>query len=56
VLVNAAGQVVQQGRAVVIRGPVQPREQAAVDPGLGNLTPEQLQSVRLRVDAARVAQ
>ena len=56
VLVNAAGQIVQQGRAVVIRGPVQSGEQVAADAGMGTLTPEQLQSVRFRVDAARVAQ
>jgi beta-barrel assembly-enhancing protease len=56
VLVNASGQIVQQGRAVNISGPVQSGEQVIVDPALGSLTPEQLQTVRFRVDAARVAQ
>ncbi|MGC4028005.1 MAG: M48 family metalloprotease [Steroidobacteraceae bacterium] len=56
VLVNGAGQIVQQGRAVTIRGPVQPNEQAVADAGLSGLTAEQLQAVRLRIDAARVAQ
>lgn len=56
VLVNSAGQIVQQARAVVIRGPVQPGEQVAADAGLAGLSPEQLQAVRFRIDAARVAQ
>lgn len=56
VLVNSAGQIVQQGRAVTVRGPVQPNAQVTADTGLGNLTAEQLQAVRFRIDAARVAQ
>lgn len=56
VLVNAAGQVVQQGRTITLRGPLQPGAQAVVDAGLGNLAAAQLQAVRLRVDGARVAQ
>lgn len=56
VLLNSAGQVLQQGRAVLIRGVLQPNEQVATDPGLGNLTAEQLQAVRFRIDSARVAQ
>jgi predicted Zn-dependent protease len=56
VLVNGAGQIVSQGRAVTIRGPVQPGEQVAADAGLAGLTPEQLQALRFRIEAARVAE
>lgn len=56
VQVNAAGQVVQQGRAVNISGPVAAGQQLAVDPGLAAMTAEQLATLRLRIDAARVAQ
>jgi beta-barrel assembly-enhancing protease len=56
VLVNAAGQIVQQGRAVSIAGPLQPGAQVVVSSGLGALTPEQSQATRVRVDGARVAQ
>lgn len=56
VLVNSAGQVVSQGRAVNIRGPVQPGEQVAADAGLAGLTTEQLQALRFRIEAARVAE
>ena len=54
VLVNPAGQVVRQGRTVDIRGPVRPGEQVASDAGLASLTPEQLQAVRFRIEAARI--
>jgi predicted Zn-dependent protease len=56
VTVNAAGQVVSQGRAVQIPGPLAAGAQVAADAGLGQLTAEQLQAVRFRVDAAQVAQ
>ncbi len=56
VMVNAAGQVVQEGRAILVRGPVQAGEQVAADAGLQGLTPQQLQAVRFRIDAARVVQ
>jgi predicted Zn-dependent protease len=55
VIVNAAGQIVQQGRAVSIGGPLQSGQRVAVDAGLGALTQEQLQAVRFRVDSARIA-
>jgi beta-barrel assembly-enhancing protease len=56
VLVNTAGQIVQQGKSVSIRGPMQPGAQVTVDAGLPALTAEQLQMVRFRVEAASVAQ
>jgi beta-barrel assembly-enhancing protease len=56
VLVNAAGQVVQTGKAVSISGPLAAGARVGVDPGVGALTPEQLTALRFRVDSARVAQ
>lgn len=56
VQVNAAGQIVQQGRAITIAGPLAAGQQVSVDPGIAALTPEQLAGLRARVDAARVAQ
>ncbi len=56
VMLNAAGQVASQGRAVTITGPLAAGQQVAVDAGLGTLTAEQLRAVRVRIDSARVAQ
>jgi predicted Zn-dependent protease len=56
VQINSAGQIVTQGRAVNVRGPLASGAQIAADAGLGALTPEQLAAVRFRVDSARVAQ
>jgi tetratricopeptide (TPR) repeat protein len=56
VRVNAGGQIVSQGQAVTIRGPLGAGAQVAADAALGSLSAEQLGSVRFRVDAARVAQ
>jgi beta-barrel assembly-enhancing protease len=56
VLVNANGQILKQWRAVAVAGPLQSGEQVATDAGLGTLTAEQMQAVRFRVEAARVAQ
>jgi predicted Zn-dependent protease len=53
---NAAGQMVPQGRSVSIAGPLPAGQRATADAGLGALTAEQLQAVRLRVDSARVVQ
>jgi beta-barrel assembly-enhancing protease len=55
VLVNAAGQVASQGRAVTINA-LAAGQRVAVDGGLGALTAEQLRTVRVRIDSARVAQ
>jgi beta-barrel assembly-enhancing protease len=56
VMINAAGQVTSQARAVTIRGPIAPGQSIAVDAGLASLTVEQLRTVRVRVDSARIAQ
>ncbi|MEO6078737.1 MAG: M48 family metalloprotease [Steroidobacteraceae bacterium] len=56
VMVNASGQVASQGRSVTIGGPLPAGQRAVVDGGLGSLTAEQLRTVRVRVDSARVAQ
>ena len=56
VQVNAAGQIVQQGRAITVAGPLASGAQVTVDPGIAAMTPEQMAGLRARVDAARVAQ
>lgn len=56
VLVDAAGRVAQQGSPVVIKAIVKPGEQAAAASGLANLTPEQQQALRFRVDGAKIAE
>ncbi len=56
VLIDAAGRVVQQGNPVVIQSVVKPGEQAAAASGIANLTPEQQQALRFRIDGARVAE
>lgn len=50
--VDAAGRVVQTGRTLRIRGPLEPNAQAAVDAGIGVLAAGQLPTIRFRVDAA----
>jgi predicted Zn-dependent protease len=56
VLADAAGRVVQQGTPVLIRAVVKPGEQAAAPSGIANLTVEQAQALRFRVDAAQIAE
>ena len=56
VLVDATGRVVQQGDPVMIRSVVKPGEQAAAPSGIANLTQEQLQALRFRVDGAKIAE
>ena len=56
VLVNGSGQIVQTGRTINIKGPVQPNEQVAADAGIASMTQEQMQALRFRIDAARIAQ
>jgi tetratricopeptide (TPR) repeat protein len=56
VQVNTQGQVVQQGRAISVAGPLAAGQQLSIDSGMAAMTPEQLAAVRARVDAARVAQ
>jgi beta-barrel assembly-enhancing protease len=56
VLVDGAGQVVQQGSPVVFRAVVQPGEQAAAQTGVTNVAESQLPYLRFRVDGATVAE
>jgi predicted Zn-dependent protease len=56
VQVNAQGQVVQQGRAITVPGPLAAGQQLSIDAGMAAVTVEQLAALRARVDAARVAQ
>lgn len=56
VLVDRGGRIVQQGAPVRISRTLAPQERAAGDAGIGVLPPEQLAGLRMRVDAARVAQ
>lgn len=56
VQVNAAGQIVQQGRAIRVAGPVAAGAQVAVDTGIEAMAPEAIAALRARVDSARVAQ
>lgn len=56
VLIDAAGRVVQEGKPVVIPNVVKPGEQAAAPTGIGNLPPEQMQALRFKVDAAKIAE
>ena len=55
VLLDASGRIVQQGNPVAIQAVVKPGEQAGVDSGIGNVSSEQLQALRVRIDAAKVA-
>ena len=56
VLINASGQVVQQGNPIGVMRTLGPNEQIVADTGLSDLTQEQLQALRFRVDGARVAE
>lgn len=56
VLVDAAGRVVREAQAIVIREVVQPNQRIAGDAGVGAIPPDQLSHVRFRVDGARIAE
>lgn len=56
VLIDAAGNVVQQARPVSIPQAIKPGERIAVDAGVGAVTQDQLSAVRFRVDKAQVAE
>ena len=56
VLVDATGRIVQEGKPVVIPSVVKPGEQAAAPSGLANIPAEQLQSLRFRVDGAKISE
>ena len=56
VLVDAAGRVVREAQAIVIREVVQPNQRIAGDAGVGSFPPDQLAHVRFRVDGARIVE
>jgi len=56
VLIDASGRIVQEGERMAINSVVKPGEQAGAASTLASLTPEQLQALRFRVDAALVAE
>ena len=56
VLIDAGGNIVRQGSPIRVQRKIASGEQLALDAGVGQLTPEQLSSVRFRVDAARLAE
>jgi len=56
VLVDGSGNIVQQGDPVAIQSVIKPGEQARADSGLANLTPAQLQALRFKVSAAKIAE
>lgn len=56
VLVDVNGRIVQQGDPVTVQAVVKPGEQAATSSGLANLSQQQLQALRFRVDGAKVAE
>lgn len=56
VLIDAAGRIVQQGATIRIDAALKPGEQIAAHSGIGSISPQELPHLRLRVDAARVAE
>lgn len=54
--VNAAGQIIEQGRTLRVDRILQPGEQIVVDMGIGVVSAEVAQQMRIRVDGARAAQ
>jgi beta-barrel assembly-enhancing protease len=56
VIVDANGRIVQSGAALRVPGALESGKQTAINAGLGELTAEQQQALRVRVDAAKVAQ
>jgi len=56
VLVDASGRIVQSGNALRVAAALPSGEQVALNAGLDALTPEQLQSVRVRVDSAKISE
>lgn len=55
VRVDAAGRILQQGKAVRLRRALEPGEQLALDAGVGTVPADQLPYIRFRVDSARAA-
>src|SRR5215831_129467 len=55
VLVDAQGKVAQSGSPMQVTRPIEPNQQVAISSGIAGMSAEQLQAVRIRIDAARVA-
>jgi hypothetical protein len=55
-VIDAAGRIVQQGRSLQIGQLLPPGARVVVDSGVGAVTPEQLQTIRFRIDGAQPAQ
>jgi beta-barrel assembly-enhancing protease len=55
VQIDAAGNVLREGRRLQIAQRLEPGARIAIDAGLGALTAEQAQSIRFRIDGARAA-
>ncbi|HSD70555.1 MAG TPA: M48 family metalloprotease [Woeseiaceae bacterium] len=56
VLVDNSGRIMQTGKAMTIKAVVKPGEQAAAPSSIGSLSEEQLQALRFRIDAAKIAE
>jgi predicted Zn-dependent protease len=56
VLVDAAGRILQTAATVRIRETLQPGARVAVDAGVGQLTAQQQQALRFRIEGARAAE
>jgi hypothetical protein len=56
VRVDAAGRVLEQGRTIQVNRVLQPGEQFVVDAGVGVVTAEVAQQLRMRVDGAKPVQ
>ena len=56
VLVDGAGNIVQQAKPVTVPRALKPGERVSLDAGVGAVPQEQLNAVRFRVDAARIAE
>jgi tetratricopeptide (TPR) repeat protein len=55
VVVDAAGQIVQQGTALTVQGPLAPGKTMSVDAGLGAVSAAQVEGLRVRIDGAQLA-
>ena len=56
VLIDGSGRIVREGSPVRLSNVVKPGEQASAFSGISNVPPEQLQSLRFRVDGAQIAE
>jgi beta-barrel assembly-enhancing protease len=56
VLIDGSGRIVREGSPVRLGNVVKPGEQASAFSGISSVPPEQLQSLRFRVDGAQIAE